>query len=199
MKKKSFLLTMIILLFGMSSMAQTTGTFNDSRDGKIYKTVTVNSQTWMAENLAYKAGSGCWAYNNDESNAKDYGYLHNWGTAKQVAPTGWHLPTKEEWVKFVEYLGGEPVAGDKLKEAGTTHWKMASKSAASEINFNALPGGYRNENGEFYALGQNGSYWCSTSEDSDRAHFILIYTNTTNVDITYIDKVYGYSVRCVKD
>lgn len=199
MKSPYLIASVAVLLVSMSLVAQTTGTFTDSRDGKVYKTVTVNAQTWMAENLAYKAGSGCWAYNNDENNVKDYGYLFSWEIAKQAAPAGWHLPTKEELSKLIDYLGGESVAGDKLKEAGTKHWYKTMPSVTNETNFGALPGGYRNEKGEFYALGLYGGYWCSTLEDSDRAHFILIYTNTTRVDISYVDKNLGYSVRCIKD
>ena len=83
----------------------------------------------MAENLAYKASSGCWAYNNDQNNVAKYGYLYNWETAKVVCPAGWHLPTNDEWTTLENYLGGEAVAGNKLKSA--TGWDGTNESGFS--------------------------------------------------------------------
>jgi uncharacterized protein (TIGR02145 family) len=121
MRNKSLLLTVLILNIAMCSMAQVAGTFKDSRDGKTYKTVKIGTQTWMANNLAFKASSGCCAYDNNKSNAAIYGYLYSWETAKNVCPTGWHLPSMAEWTTLIDYEGGE-TAGNKLKEAGSKHW-----------------------------------------------------------------------------
>jgi uncharacterized protein (TIGR02145 family) len=89
------------------------GKFTDPRDGKIYKTVKIGNQVWMAENLAYKTQKGSWAYNNDENNAKIYGYLYEWEAANNACPPGWHLPTKAEWETLISNLGSEP--GNKMK------------------------------------------------------------------------------------
>ena len=93
-----------------------TGTFTDSRDGKTYKYVTIGKQVWMAENLAYAPSSGnYWAYHNNSSNVAKYGYLYDWQTSKNVCPTGWHLPTDEEWQELIDFAGGKDDAGTKLK------------------------------------------------------------------------------------
>ena len=192
-------MTIAILAVAINIVAQETGTYSDSRDKKTYKTVKIGTQTWMAENLAYKSTGGCYAYENNESNAKIYGYLYNWETAKKVCPSGWHLSSKDDWSALLTYLGGESFAGDKLKEAGTGHWQKPISAATNESGFTAIPGGFRNENGEFYVLGYNCWWWCSTEEDTERANQVLIFGHTKEVTISYINKNNGFSVRCVKN
>ncbi|NLD51189.1 MAG: hypothetical protein GX660_28980, partial [Clostridiaceae bacterium] len=93
---------------GNNLFAQETGSFTDLRDGKIYKTVKIGNQWIMAENFAYKPDQGnYWAYNNDTNNIAIYGYLYDFETAKKIAPEGWHLPSKEEWITFRKLLGGK--------------------------------------------------------------------------------------------
>jgi uncharacterized protein (TIGR02145 family) len=90
------------------------GTFTDPRDGKVYRTVRIGNQVWMAENLNYDAeGSKC--YNNDPANRQKYGWLYDWETAKAVCPDGWHLPSDAEWQELVDFAGGDRVAGRRLK------------------------------------------------------------------------------------
>jgi len=107
MKKTQILTIVILFTFSLSNLkAQTTGTFEDSRDGKIYKTIQIGKQVWFAENLAFKADSGSWAYDNDNDNVEKYGYLYNWKTAQNVCPDGWHLPTKLEFETLLDNNGG---------------------------------------------------------------------------------------------
>jgi uncharacterized protein (TIGR02145 family) len=154
-------MTVVILNIAMCSIAQVAGTFKDSRDGKTYKTVKIGTQTWMANNLAFKASSGCFAYDNNKNNVVLYGYLYNWETAKKVCPTGWHLPSMAEWTTLADYAGGNKTAGNKLKEAGSKHWASPNTGATNESGFSGLPGGGRQEDGQFTQINVDGNWWTS--------------------------------------
>jgi len=145
----------------------TYGTMTD-QDGNVYKTITIGTQTWMAENLRttkYQDGTaipnetdftawkklttGAYCNYNNTTNADfiaTYGRLYNWyafADSRMIAPTGWHIPTDAEWTILSTYLGGEDVAGIKIQETGTTHWLRSSGLATNESGFTALPSGYR--------------------------------------------------------
>jgi uncharacterized protein (TIGR02145 family) len=203
MKNKSLLMTITILIIAMSSVAQVTGTFTDSRDGKVYKTVTIGTQTWMAENLAYKTSRGCWAYDDDKSNVAIYGYLYDLETAKNECPSGWHLPSDDEWTTLTDYIGGESDAGGKLKETGTAHWNSPNAEATNTAGFAALPGGLRIEKKAFFSMGTKGQWWSSTVETEDGMSFG--YYREMIYDYGFIGRYsgnqtsFGLSVRCVKD
>jgi len=197
MNNKFLLITAAILIIAMSLVAQVTGTFTDSRDGKVYKTVMIGTQTWMAENLAYKANSGCWAYDNDTNNVAKYGYLYNWETAKVVCPAGWHLPSDAEWTILTKYLGGEDVAGGKLKSINL--WLSPNKGATNETGFTALPGGSCNGRGEFGDVGNGGHWWSSTEYQKIGAWIRRMSYHSSNATRSNYYKKGGFSVRCVKD
>ena len=109
-----------------------------------------------------------------------YGALYNWRGAMKgnpgiiinpadrqgACPVGWHVPDKTEWTELVNFLGGDSIAGGKLKEAGTKHWKSLNVGATNESGFTGLPGGYRSHYGIFEGLGYSG-YWWSSTEDPD--------------------------------
>ena len=91
----------------------------DTRDGKVYKTIQIGSQTWMAENMNYeKTGSYC--YDDDPANCEKYGRLYTWGAALNACPEGYHLPTAEEFATLISNVGGEEIAGKMLKSS--TGW-----------------------------------------------------------------------------
>jgi uncharacterized protein (TIGR02145 family) len=106
MKTKLLLITIALLLCSLCSFGQETGTFTDPRDGKVYKTVKMGTQIWMAENLAFKPPGGYYSYDNDSTEVEHYGYFYHWETAKIICPKGWHIPTVEEWAKLSIFLGG---------------------------------------------------------------------------------------------
>lgn len=189
--KSSFII--IAALITVSSVAQETGVFTDSRDGKTYKTVEIYGRTWMAENLAYRLSEGCWAYKNDTSYVATYGYLYNWKTAMNACPPGWHLPNSME-------LGSIINQGINSKEIGDSHWKKSNKwVGTNKTGFTALPGGNRSPAGLYGLMGKEGFWWSSTSYSAFGAwNWGLNYYSPKGE--RYEGSVYrGFSVRCIKD
>jgi uncharacterized protein (TIGR02145 family) len=196
-----------------------TGAFTDSRDGRTYNTVIINGKEWMAENLAYlpavspsSAGSYTEPYYyvygyegadvaaaKDKQNYKDYGVLYNWPAAKAACPPGWHLPSDDEWTALTTWLGGESVAGGKMKETGTTHWLSTNTGATNESGFSALPCGSRYSSGGFYDIGSTGGWWSSTEDHAGWALFRGLTYYFSSVGRGQSTEDYGLSVRCVRN
>ena len=198
MKNILMLIVFAISILKGSAIAQTVGTFTDSRDNKVYSTLTLGSQCWMTQNLAYKASAGCYAYLNDTNNVAAYGYLYNWFTAKSACPLGWHLPSDKEWKILIQYYGGEKIAGGKLKEAGTTHWKSAASDAKDTI-FKLRPGGFINGFGVFSGIGECGIWWCSDFHTSMNAWYYYILHSDSKIKRRSVIMTSAMSVICIKD
>jgi uncharacterized protein (TIGR02145 family) len=129
-----------------------TGSFTDPRDGKIYKTVKVGDQWIMAENLAYKTDNGkFWAYENDENNIAIYGYLYDWETAMNIAPEGWHLPSRKEWLAIQKTLGAKRSTFSYLEKI------YPKLIVGGSSGLDMLFGGLRTCDGEFKYLGDKAS------------------------------------------
>jgi uncharacterized protein (TIGR02145 family) len=191
-------------------------------DGNTYKTVVIGTQTWMAENLKttkYNDGTAiplvtdktewnnlttpgyCW-YNNDEAtNKATYGALYNWYTVNtgKLCPTGWHVPTQAEWTTLTDYLGGEGIAGGKLKETGSTHWDSPNTGATNETGFTALPGGFRTLGDGFIAIGFSGCWWTSTMTGSFNVWYRYMFNDISDVYYGGLAKGNGLSIRCLMD
>ncbi len=183
-----------------SSCQNETGTFTDKRDGQKYKTVKIGTQIWLAENLNYYTNSGSWYYENESNSyASTYGRLYDWQTACNSCPAGWHLPTDEEWTILTNYLGGESVAGGKIKENGTSHWNSPNTGATNESGFTALPGGGRGGDGSFGYLGCLAYFWSATENDASKAWYRNLLYGLAGVYRGDDGKSYGFSVRCVQD
>lgn len=214
MKGKSLLLTLAIIIIAISCVAQVTGTFTDLRDGKIYSTIELGEQTWLSGNLAYKAGTGCWAYADNDSNVAKYGYLYNWETSKNVCPMGWHLPSEAEFRTLAQFFGGvfeykirsshgsESKAGTKMKS--TTGWEGFG-NGTDEKGFNALPAGFRLGKGVYKKMGSSSSWWSSTEEhgynaDEFTAYSLDLISSSGFIAITCLNqRNFGLSVRCIKN
>lgn len=189
-------------------------------DGNYYQSVTIGSQVWMAENLKVtKFSNGtnipnvtdnsAWRnlstpayswYDNNPSYKNVYGALYNWYCVinNNLCPTGWHVPSKEEWQALVFSLG-QASAGGKLKETGTAHWTSPNTGATNETKFTALPAGTRlNSDGTFQDL-HNVAIWWSTTIDVNNAWYLYSIYNASNITWYYSNKTYGNSIRCIKD
>ena len=169
------------------------GSFIDSRDGKTYKTINIGNQTWMAENLNYNM-SDSW-YNQCET----YGRLYTFNAALNACPSGWHLPGYAEWTNLTAYLGGDNVAGGKLKETGTTHWQSPNAGATNETGFAALPGSYRYYYDSFGYVGYIDIWWSSPENDTNSTWNRDMGCSYSKVYRSYSDKEFGFSVRCMRD
>jgi len=191
-------------------------------DGNMYKAITIGTQTWMAENLKttkYNDGTAipnvtdgktwynlttpayCWYDNNGTIFKNNYGALYNWYAVNtgKLCLTGWHVPTDSEWIKLAAYLGGESVAGGKLKEIGSTHWASPNSGATNETGFSALPGGSRGGSGINYNIGYYCYWWSSTESSSTIASYWILGYKELYVTRFMSNKFNGNSVRCVKD
>ena len=201
----------------------TTGTMTDSRDGQMYKTVTIGTQTWMAENLNYEMDSS-FCYNDSAKYCAKYGRLYTWAAAmdsvgtwsangkgcgfektcsptypvRGICPDGWHLPTKAEFETLFTAVGGQSTAGKMLKS--TTGWAAYSGITNEDaFAFSALPAGYRYYYGYYYFEGSNAYFWSSTESNRSYAYSVCLYYNNDNAYLGNGGKGYGFSVRCLQD
>ncbi len=149
-----------------------------------------------------KKGSWC-NYKCNPDYDIEYGKLYNFEAIEDdrgLAPKGWHIPSYHEWKRLIDYLGGEQIACNKLKEKGVKHWKDTNKNITNESGFNALAGGYRYDTNLFVGLGEIATWWTSDCENTTQAWSVTInnYNNGVSIDLIDDDMV-GCSVRCIKD
>jgi uncharacterized protein (TIGR02145 family) len=206
-------------------------------DGNVYNMITIGPQVWMQENLKTKryndgtsipnvTGNSAWVglttpgycwYNNDEATYKNtYGALYNFYTVQtgKLCPTGWDVPSKDDWTVLITFLGGAnnpSIARNKLMETGTIHWKSNSTGTNSS-GFTATPGGYRSmekiiNEGAFSQIGTNANWWTSTIIDKLYSPQVVYYIELTNTfdmvregftSSSYNQRNMGLSVRCIK-
>jgi uncharacterized protein (TIGR02145 family) len=189
-------IVVLLLLFNIVVFAQQKGSFTDPRDGKKYKTVKIGVQTWMAEDLKYAPGGEC--YDNDIDYCKKYGRLYLWGTAMKVCPSGWHLPSYDEWDILVDFVGGDNVAGKKLK--AKSGWNSdADGNGDDAFGFSALPGGYGYSGGYFSNVGNVGRWWSATEDNSYNAYDRYMLYSLERAGWGNFSKYFLFSVRCLQD
>jgi uncharacterized protein (TIGR02145 family) len=210
------------------SIGTPVGKFSDcikDIDGNTYKTVTIGSQTWMAENLKtskYNDGTtipnskvnsdwakiniGSWCYfKNDSSFNSNYGKLYNgyviissMNGNKNVCPIDWHVPSYEEWIVLIDNLGGSDVAGGKMKAIDQT-WGTLNIDANNISLFTGLPGGFRDSISRFSGEGSYGYWWSSTNFNFNLTKRINLYGFDGKIHWANSQNTKGFSIRCLKD
>jgi uncharacterized protein (TIGR02145 family) len=168
---------------------------------KLYRTVKIGEQVWMAQNLNYAAdGSVC--YGNLESNCDQYGRLYDWSTAIDICPSGWHLPSSAEWNALSTYIEND---------MGCTHCAAAFLMAGGggefdPYGFSALMGGGAFSTGPFVNAGSSGYWWSSDTSTNDPPFGSSGYIyrsiddgNDWSLRRGSNDESSLFSVRCIQD
>ncbi len=163
----------------------------------------------------------CYVYNYNDTDVAaakatseyaTYGVLYNWPAAMNgaessgenpsgvqgICPEGWHLPSYDEWMQLITYLGGMTEAGGKLKEVGTAHWNSPNEGANNETGFTALGGGYRDNDGNFANIKDFGHWWTTTVSGTPW-FFRMNHSSGAVENYYYLGASPGFSVRCVKN
>lgn len=188
-----------------------------------YPVVTIGTQTWMAANLRtikYNNGTNipkitdnnswsntttpayCWYDNDSAANAVPYGAMYKWYTVAtgNLCPTGWHVPTVAEWNTLTQFLGGDTLAGGKMKETGTDTWDSLFPGTTNLAGFTAVPAGIRQVgNGTFTDKGLQAYFWTATDYSASFAHIRHIAYNSNKLSAVGNNKGNGFSIRCIKD
>jgi uncharacterized protein (TIGR02145 family)/uncharacterized repeat protein (TIGR02543 family) len=202
--------------FSMNTMVYAKWIIKDI-DNNVYTEVKIGNQVWIVENLkTTKLNDGtainletkdslwpngnlnyCW-FNNDSIYKKEYGALYNLYVVQtgKLAPLGWHVATGDEWTTLVDFVGGNEIAGKKLKEAGTIHWTCNS-DATNEFGFSVLPVGTRTYWGPFNEYTGDGASWWTAS--SMQTSCSVGCNNIFSLNIGGIIPQNGFSVRCIRD
>jgi uncharacterized protein (TIGR02145 family) len=191
MKKILFAALLIIVFTAASGQ----GKFTDKRDGNVYRTVTINGVTWMAENLRYLPKQGAVYYDNDANNARTYGILYEWKAAVTACPSGWHLPSGTEFRNLSDHF---------------QHHESWIKPSTDTLSIEIQLGGMQDHEGTFSEIDESGYYWTSTDYDKNSAEYFsyLVIDKMPVTDISRIEDIEDiegtaksdkYSVRCVKN
>ena len=198
------------------------GEMMDKRNRKLYRTVAIGGNIWMAENLNYEVINS-YSYNNSTGyNAEYYGRLYTWSAAvgkseedcydkycnlpakvQGICPTGWHLPSKSEWEALLTAVGGQSNAGEILKSqmgwfTSTDEGWFANGNGTDDFGFAALPAGLRYLD-TFDGVGSNTYFWGSTEYGDNSAYGISLNRDYVNAKLSDLSKSFAVSVRCVKD
>ncbi len=172
----------------------TSNSFTDPRDGRIYRVILLNGLNWMAENLAFDVGEGCWIYKENSKYLEQYGRLYTWEAAQNACPPGWRLPTDAEWRGMAKQFGGVDI---DTSDSGEAAYHALLEGGVS--GFSALLGGRRSSYGAFSNLGGTGYYWSSTALNTSYAWYFLFNSYLRKLSRIDYGKSWGFSCRCVQE
>jgi len=167
--------------------------------GETYETVVIGTQTWFKRNLNYNvSGSKC--YDNSTANCTKYGRLYNWATAKTACPSGWHVPSYDEWLMLKSYIETDKgcTSCDAKHLKATSGWYNEGDGLDS-YGFFAMPGGNGDSDGSFDGVGDYGVWWCAREDDSSIAYGWIMFYDYDDADGLSYSVSSLYSVRCLKN
>ena len=195
----------------IDSTAWECGSFTDARDGRVYKTIDIWGQTWMAENLDYRDSvakpeleGNRWCYDDEQEQCDTYGSLYSCEISKSVCPAGWHLPTISDWMNlynFIVLMGGDPQNGLRAKE-GWSDNTGHSRNGTDVLGFTALPGGIMYEANSYGNATREAWFWYA--QDCSLNEYEAFYLSSEEVNFVTSSVSGGvvtdaYSIRCIKD
>lgn len=189
------LVTLTVLSFSISCTKKEQGVFTDERDGRIYQTIEIDGQIWMAENLAFETDSS-WCYDDDLNDCDKNGRLYTWYDACKVCPDGWRLSSDSDWLELEKVIGIPESELLNEKFRGTSQGERLR--IGGDLKFNATISGYRRPNGSYDRRGQRSAFWLSTETSLKSALHRDIRNDTGAIYRSSVPKFYALSVRCVK-
>ena len=216
----------LLTIFGCVEVLAGGGVVTDV-DKNTYKTLKIGTQEWMSENLRttkYSDGTpipnvtdsaqwsnlstAAWCHYDNVSSQYDatYGKLYNWYAVNtnKLCPSGWHVPTETDWTVLIDYLasnGNKGTQGKALKSKSGWNDKRdgTSGNGTDDYGWLGLPSGFRDYSGSFINIGNSGHWWSSSEASSSTAWASNLFNRAVKVDREYGDKIYGASVRCLRD
>ena len=174
------------------------GELVDDRDGQAYKTVKIGDQWWMAENLNYE-GVNSYCYNDSAEYCEEYGRLYTWERARDACPTGWRLPTREDFDTLLAAVGGDSLAGNALKSFAGWNSAEDEGNGLDSYGFSGRPAGWKDLTGDYYQVGYFGRFWSISSCSNKKAYTLHLKYNAESGSLDCTLKESAISVRCVKD
>lgn len=184
---KKILLTCLALLVGNFLLfAQEYANYHDIRDNQTYRTISIGSVVWMAENLNYASETGSWCYDESNYNCDQYGRLYNFETAQNVCMHGWRLPSKEEMDSLILLLKSNDNPVSAIRTGGSS-------------GLNAVLSGWRGVNENYYNIGEQTRFWTSTERIGLNAWYLSLDNVLGNIKTDYDNKELGFSVRCIRE